>query len=241
MKYHRRSIRLNNYDYSNNGYYFVTVCANWKGNVFGKIDIVGARRDAPIINNKNNLSIINKNDNHLCDIEINKNVEIKLNRNGKIIENVWKTLPNHHNVILDEFIVMPDHIHFILVIKNGINVIKNIDNQINNKNDVIDNNHDWFGNNKMNMLKNNIQKGVLDYMVKGALDCKIKGASRRAPTYLGFVIGIFKTECTKQINKLNKTPGIQIFQRNYFERIIRNEKEYFAYKKYIRDNPMNFE
>ncbi len=196
MKYHRKSIRLNDYDYSSNGYYFVTVCANWKGNVFG--EIVGARRDAPIINKNNNLpinnknynsSMINENNNHLCNIEINKSVEIKLNQNGKIIKNVWKTLPNHHNVILDEFIVMPDHVHFILAIKNDIN----------------------------------------------------QGVSRRAPTHLGFIIGMFKTECTKQISKLNKTLGIRIFQRNYYERIIRNEKEYLIYKKYIRDNPVNFD
>jgi len=165
VKYHRASIRLNGYNYSENGCYFVTICADHRGNVFG--ETVGARRDAPLVDKK-----------------------IKLNQNGKIIENIWKTLPDHNNVILDEFIIMPDHIHFILMINN-------------------------------NLLIN-------------------KGASRRAPTHLGFIIGIFKTECTKQINKLNETPGIKIFQRNYYERIIRNEKEYFVIKKYIKDNPKKF-
>jgi hypothetical protein len=68
---------------------------------------------------------------------------------------------------------------------------------------------------------NNI-KGALDNTNKGALDNTNKGASRRAPTTktLGFIIGMFKTECTKQINKINKTPGIKIFQRNYYEHIM---------------------
>lgn len=207
MKYHRRSIRLNDFDYSKNGYYFVTICAHYRNNVFG--EIVGARRDAPLIN-KNKLPLINENNNPL---KINKNnifgnesndnlPKIKLNQNGKIINEIWKTLPDHHDVILDEFIIMPDHIHFILVIKNNLNENNN-----------------------------------------GALENNTKGASRRAPTLkltLGFVIGMFKTECTKRINKLNETPGIQIFQRNYYEHIIKNEKEYLRIKKYIKDNPNRF-
>ena len=179
MDYHRRSIRLKGYDYSQNWFYFVTVCCQNRGNVFG--EIVGARRDSPLINKNNNLS------------------KIKLNQNGKIIDEIWKTLSIHHNVILDEFVIMPDHIHFILVIKNK--------------------------NYKLNYIKADIKN-------------TIKGESRLAPT-LGWIIGIFKTETTKRINKLNETPGIKLWQRNYYERIIRNEKEYLMIKKYIKDNPIN--
>ncbi len=126
---------------------------------------------------------------------------MKLNQNGIIVNNIWKTLPDHNNVILDEFCIMPNHIHFILIIKNNGFINKGV-------------------------LKNN------------------KGESRLAPTKiktLGWIIGMFKTECTKQINKLNKTPGIKLFQRNYYERIIRNEKEYLKIKEYIKLNSTMWE
>lgn len=51
---------------------------------------------------------------------------------------------------------------------------------------------------------------------------------------------MFKTECTKRINRLNKIPGRRIFHRNYYERIIRNEKELEAIREYIRRNPENW-
>ena len=221
MDYHRRSIRLKGYNYSENWYYFVTICSQNRGNVFG--EIVGARRDSP--------------------------KSIKLNKNGKIINNVWKTLPEHNNVILDEFIIMPDHVHFILVINNKL--IKNgglknenfelDNNKLNDKNrlkignelkigDELKNGNELKINNKGGLDDN---EGELDN--KGVFD-ENKGASRRAPT-LGFIVGMFKTECTKQINKLNKTPGIQLWQRNYYERIIRNEKEYLMIREYIKENP----
>jgi REP element-mobilizing transposase RayT len=43
-----------------------------------------------------------------------------LNETGKIIELVWKTLPDHHSVALDEFQIMPNHIHMIIqIVSNG--------------------------------------------------------------------------------------------------------------------------
>ena len=41
-------------------------------------------------------------------------------RKGKLFQNVGNDLPNHYpNIILDEFIVMPNHIHGIIIIRNG--------------------------------------------------------------------------------------------------------------------------
>ena len=48
-----------------------------------------------------------------------ENNRIVLNEYGKITEKTWKEIPNHYpNVELDEFIVMPNHIHGIIIIKN---------------------------------------------------------------------------------------------------------------------------
>lgn len=54
---------------------------------------------------------------------------------------------------------------------------------------------------------------------------------------LGQVIGKFKYATTKSINELLATPGIRFWQRNYYERVIRNAGEYAAVHNYILDNP----
>lgn len=58
---------------------------------------------------------------------------------------------------------------------------------------------------------------------------------------ISVIIGSFKSACTKQINLLNKTQGFSIWQRNYYEHIIRNEKSLFKIRNYIINNPLNWE
>ena len=85
--HHRRSIRLREYNYSQNGYYFVTICTNNFVKYLGQI----------------------------------KNGEMILNNIGEIVKQCWDDLPNHYgNCKLDEFIVMPNHVHGIIVIDNVI-------------------------------------------------------------------------------------------------------------------------
>ena len=76
------------------------------------------------------------------------------------------------------------------------------------------------------------------------MDC-CRGGSRTAPTSggikrktLGRLIGAFKTISTKHINHLRNSTGSKLWQRGYYERIIRNEREYYAIRKYITDNPI---
>ena len=84
--HHRRSIRLKGRDYSQEGYYFVTICTKNKIECFGKI-----------INGR-----------------------MVLNEHGGIVNQCWHDLPNHyHNCRLDEFTIMPNHIHGIVIIDNS--------------------------------------------------------------------------------------------------------------------------
>lgn len=84
-KYRVESIRLKNWDYASNGYYFVTICTKNRVNFFGEI-----------INDEMILSDI-----------------------GKIAYQYWSEIPNHFpNVVIDEFIIMPNHVHGIIVINN---------------------------------------------------------------------------------------------------------------------------
>lgn len=58
---------------------------------------------------------------------------------------------------------------------------------------------------------------------------------------LGQIIARFKYETTKAINGLNGTAGVRFWQRNYFERVVRNDREYAAIYTYIQHNPQNWE
>ncbi len=87
MKFHRRSIRLPKYDYSQSGAYFITICTHQREWLFGEI--------------------------------LNK--KMLLNEFGNIARNVWLKTPKiRPNINLGEFIIMPNHIHGIIWIKDEL-------------------------------------------------------------------------------------------------------------------------
>jgi len=53
----------------------------------------------------------------------------------------------------------------------------------------------------------------------------------------GAIIGSFKTATAKRINNIRQTPGAAVWQRNYYEHIIRHEDGLRRIRKYILDNP----
>lgn len=144
-----------------------------------------------------------------------KNNQIILNDFGKLVLKIWNGIPNNNfEIEIDEFCVMPNHIHGILII---------------NRRGVI---HHALNNNELN-------QGAINGTEKGAMNeglMNLKGAINCAPT-IGQIIRCFKSRCTYEINKINQINGLKIWQRNYFERIIRNEKEYLKIKEYIKNNP----
>ncbi|ABK98893.1 transposase [Pelobacter propionicus] len=164
MKYdsaihHRRSIRLQGYDYTQAGAYFVTVCARNRECLFGGI----------------------------------VNGDMRLNDAGRIVADSWEWLAEQYDhVSLDEYVVMPNHAHGIIVITD---------------------------------------------------DCR--GGSRTAPTGIrkpiGRLVGAFKTVSTKGINELCETAGRKLWQRNYWEHIVRNEPELNRIREYIHNNPAQWE
>ncbi|MCX6742823.1 MAG: transposase, partial [Candidatus Parcubacteria bacterium] len=85
-KYRINSLRLQDWDYSWPGLYFVTICTHGKVCCLGNI----------------------KNDN------------VFLSEIGKIIFGCWLEIPKHfNNTILDDWIIMPNHLHGIIVIKDN--------------------------------------------------------------------------------------------------------------------------
>ena len=63
----------------------------------------------------------------------------------------------------------------------------------------------------------------------------------RGPKPLGRLVGAYKTHSTVLINNLQNTPSVPFWQRNYYERVIRNEQELEATYDYIETNPANWE
>ncbi len=57
---------------------------------------------------------------------------------------------------------------------------------------------------------------------------------------LGTIIGQFKSQTSRRINRIRNQSGKPVWQRNYYDHIIRNEKDLRAIKKYILDNPFNW-
>lgn len=124
-----------------------------------------------------------------------------LNDVGKIAHQCWLEIPIHYpNVQLDEFIIMPNHIHGILIINDD--VVQNI-----------------VGVQNIEPLQNKFQKII--------------------PRSIGSIIRGYKIGVTKWFRQ--NTDIYMIWQRNYYEHIIRNEIELNKIRKYILNNPINWE
>ncbi len=153
--------------------------------------------------------------------------EMVLNENGEIAEYTWFDLPNHNpNIKLDEFILMPNHIHGIIIIKNMIDYTVGTDSK-----SVLISESDTkrTGSEPVNVNKNTINRT----------------GSEPVPTKknhgLPEIVRQFKTFSARRINKNRNTPGQQVWQRSYYDHIIRNENSLGNIKLYIRENPQSWE
>ena len=142
----RKQIRLKNYNYANVGYYFITICIKNRECILSKI----------ALNNKNE---------HISTLTNEGEI---VNRYIIEIEKIYT------NVILDEYIIMPNHIHMILIIQSNKNIT------------------------------------------------------------ISKIIQQFKGIITKEL-------GYSIWQKLFYEHIIRDNEEYIKIKQYIKDNVSNWE
>ena len=67
-----------------------------------------------------------------------------------------------------------------------------------------------------------------------------EGVAEHTSTPIGSMIRGYKSMVTKRINALRKSAGRPVWQRNYWERIIRNTAELEKFQTYIRNNPANW-
>ncbi|MEA2096625.1 MAG: transposase [Candidatus Cloacimonadota bacterium] len=203
MIHSRRSIRLQSYDYTANGAYFITLCTHKREHFLGEI-----------INGEMKISVI-----------------------GKIVSEKWFDIPNHHNVKLGEFIIMPNHIHGIIWIIS---------------NDTVG---AFPG---MTEEKVGAHPGVTDKLSSKMTDEKERarqGEPRRGKIHqdepqsmrkfgepqsgsLSMIINQFKGSVKRWCNK-NDHKWFR-WQRNFYEHIIRNDKDLFNTTDYIKKNTINW-
>lgn len=155
----RKQIRLKDYDYSQNGYYFITICTKDRQQILSDV-----RRGG-----------------------------VLLRPMGEIVENEMKQLTQRFKIEIEPYVIMPDHIHMIIKINHGTQHI--------------------------------IQRAE----------------QSPAPTTVGDIICALKSLTTKIANKNDNCFGRKIWQRNYYEHIIRDENDYVAKAEYIFNNPLKWE
>jgi REP element-mobilizing transposase RayT len=123
-----------------------------------------------------------------------------LNAIGQIVDDEWRLSATLRNEIeLDECVVMPNHVHGIVV----------IDTTRRGDRPVAPTTH--------------------------GVTCGPK------PRSLGAFIAGFKSTVTKRINEMRNTPGVSVWQRNYYEHIIRNDESLNSIREYIINNPLQWE
>ena len=212
--HHRRSIRLQGYDYSKEGLYFVTICCDKRQHRFGQIE----------------------------------NGEMILNEHGAIAYNEWAKLTERFPYFqLDVFQIMPNHMHGII----ALNVRAGLAPAPNKKsvraglapalNDGT--------RNEEGQPQGIAPTGIAQQIPQRRLpngDCP-NGDSPTgiaptgiAPTALGNIIGAYKSlvanGCLNIYKMKGETMG-KLWQRNYYEHIIRNETSYHTISDYILKNP----
>ena len=162
----RKKLRLDNFDYASDGYYFITICTCQNRNMFCN---VGAGPCAgPIIG-----------------------PVLSLNKIGLMVKSIWSEIPNYYpHIDIDEFVIMPNHMHGIIVISN-----------------------------------------------------RHRRPQGGAPTkYLSLcdVIHRFKSLTTTRYRQLTHISR-KLWQRSFYDHVVRSEKSLDEIRKYIQGNPVQWE
>ena len=142
---------------------------------------------------------------------------MKLSKNGEIVQWEWKALPQRFRYIeLGAYVVMPNHLHGILIF------------------------HEHVGASRLDLTNMCDGKVSSPSMTNNG----IKGSPlplHQGVASLGAVIAQFKSHVTKRLWKISSLKHMPIWQRNYYEHIIRNEKDLQNKTDYINANLLLWE
>ena len=147
--------------------------------------------------------------------------KIVLNEFGQIAEEEWlRTAEIRQSLELDSYVIMPNHIHGIIIIK-----LKG----------------DPAQGKALSRTGEPAGRPGIDpdrHLSLSDLD-NIDSFGLKSGT-IGAILGQYKSIVSKRINARRGTAGKQIWHRNYFERIIRDEEELKRIRKYIENNPLEW-
>lgn len=188
----RKTIRLQNYDYSQNGAYFVTICTAHKRPLFGVVrrgDPCG-RPPVPVY--------------------------AELSEIGRIVESYLTEIPSHYpDVHLASYVIMPDHIHMILVLTQNQPERAGQCPAPTEESDL--------------SCRRGGTPGPPATTEKPVPPCRRGGTP--GPPALPKIINAFKSLTTRKA-------GCSLWQRGYYEHILRNQQDFDEAAGYIAGNPV---
>ena len=156
----RKNVRLKQHNYNVPGSYFITICTKDRRESLS--EVVGAIHESP---------------------------EIKLKPYGEIVSEIITNVPDKLNVVVDKYVIMPDHVHLILVI-----------------------------------TRDNAERAIRE-------------SPLRQRSIISNVVGYIKMNASKSI-RLKYNCSDPIWQRSYYEHIIRDKDDYDEIVKYVQENPL---
>ena len=176
--HHRRSIRLQGFDYTKEGAYYITICTSDKRLLFGTV---------------NRESVL-------------------LNQLGQLAEQCWLEIPDHSpTVTIDYYVVMPNHFHGILVITEP-------------------------------PTDTNLLLPSHSVEAQDPAPCAVEvRVPRVIPRSLGAIVRGYKSAITRLAHGLPGFETTLIWQRNYYEHVIRDEDDLYVKRNYIQNNPLQWE
>jgi REP element-mobilizing transposase RayT len=176
QEFHRKSIRLENYDYSQPGAYFVTIVAQSRKCLFGRVE----------------------------------NGEMILNDAGKMIEQVCHEIEMDSDWInIGPIQVMPNHLH--LIINLGLQV--------------------FIDDSSTERRKPSTSVGLDEFIDRPSLFVVI--GRIKSITTCRYIEGVGKKQWPKF--------SARMWQRSYYDHVIRDERDYEVVSEYIESNPMNWD
>ena len=168
-----------------------------------------------------------------------ENEEMILNEFGNVANDEWMKLPERFaNCETDVFQIMPNHMHGIIVLNDVGSTLAVVHESTSH--DTVPRINIGGENLSMPEQIDNTANGATDNVTSNNNAINNRATARVAPTTNGDIVGAYKSLVTNKCIKLykfkNQIMG-KLWQRNYFEHIIRNEKSYQNITDYIISNP----
>ena len=161
--------------------------------------------------------------------------EMRVNEFGRVTSACWDAIPRHFDAVtVDAFVVIPNHVHGVVFIGGQDHIIANAQQ---------------FGRPAAGSLSTIVRSLKLP-----AASCRESSKCTEAKRHDFHFARLprsklrgmrsqctFKSAVTKRVNELRNTPALPIWQRNYYEHVIRNDDELTRIREYIANNPLAWE